>query len=147
MVTPCDVSSMTVTVPGHCVMSASSLWLFKVTLSCLHQHCGCLGSHCHVSTITVSCSRSLCPVCTITVTVQDHTVMSAPTLTVQDHTVMSASTLWLFRITLLCRHHHCDCSRSRYHVCTITVTIQDHTVMSAPTLTVQDHTVMSAPSL
>ena len=120
-------------VPGHCVLSAPSLWLFRITLSCLHQHwlfritLSCLHQHC-------GCSGSHCCVGTITVTVPGHGIMSAPSLWLFRITLSCLHQHWLFRITLSCLHHHCDCSGSHCVMSMLSLTVQVHTVMSTPTL-------------
>ena len=127
-----SVSSITVSVHGHTVGSCKTS-VHSISVS-VHSHTvgSCIPS---VSSISVSvhghtmwcqqhhcdCSRSLCHVCTVTVAVQGHTVMSAPVL-------------WLFQVTVLCLHHHWLLRVRLCYVCTISDCSRSHCVMSALSL-------------
>ena len=127
-----SVSSITVSVHGHTVGSCKTS-VHSISVSA-HSHTvgSCIPS---VSSISVSvhghtmwcqqhhcdCSRSLCHVCTVTVAVQGHTVMSAPVL-------------WLFQVTVLCLHHHWLLRVTLCYVCTISDCSRSHCVMSALSL-------------
>ena len=89
---------------------------------------------------------SIMSVSSITVSVHGHTVGSCKTsvhsisVSAHSHTVgscipsVSSISVSVHGHTMWCQQHHCDCSRSLCHVCTVTVAVQGLTVMSAPVL-------------